>query len=74
MGFGNGSRKTSRQRIVELLEFGDEVPKPAGVSVDLFWENVPDDLDEEEVGIMLRGDCATVFLLGGSGWARLWRA
>lgn len=52
-----------RQRIEELLEFGEEVPEPPGTSVDPFWEGFPDGLDQQEARTLLYRDGATVFPL-----------
>ena len=56
-------KEDQRKRIEELLELGDEVPEPAGVSVDPFWESFPGGLDELEVKTMLYRDGATFFPL-----------
>lgn len=56
-------KEVQRERIEELLEFGDEVPELPGVSTDPFWEHLPDDIDEGEVRSILYTDGAGSFPL-----------
>ncbi len=56
-------KEDQRRRIEELLEFGDEVPEPAGTGADPFWASFPDGLDEQEAETMLYRGGATLFPL-----------
>jgi hypothetical protein len=56
-------KEDQRKRIEELLEFGDEVPEPAGVTVDPFWKSFPGGLEEPEAKTMLYRDGAAFFPL-----------
>lgn len=49
-------KEDQRRRIEELLEFGDKVPEPAGVSVDPFWDNFPGGIEEDEARTILYRD------------------
>ena len=56
-------KEVQRERIEELLEFGDAVPEPPDANIDPFWRSLPDDIGEDEVRSILYANGAASFSL-----------
>lgn len=56
-------KEVQRERIEELLEFGDAVPEPPDANIDPFWRSLPDDIGEDEVRSILYANGAASFPL-----------